>query len=167
MSTRPGELFQSSKIANYYAKYRPTYGPQVSEAIINFCKENESCKLSIALDVGCGSGQSTLPLINHFQKVIGMDISEAQISRAPADIPNLKFFTGSEEELWCVDSGSVDLVTVATGLHWLDLDKFYPEVERVLSPGGALVAYSYKMAHPDEPLARKVVDVRLAFHWLL
>ena len=36
----------------------------------------------VAVDVGCGSGQSTRPLAPHFEKVIGIDVSEAQIAAA-------------------------------------------------------------------------------------
>lgn len=39
--------------------------------------------------------------------------------------------------------GSVDLVTVAQALHWLDLGRFYGEVRRVLKPGGAIAVWCY------------------------
>ncbi len=35
---------------------------------------------------------------------------------------------------------SVDLVTVAQALHWLDLEPFLKEARRVLVPGGVLAA---------------------------
>ena len=34
------------------------------------------------MDIGCGSGQSTFGLAPHFKKVLGLDISEAQIAEA-------------------------------------------------------------------------------------
>ncbi|XP_076436873.1 putative methyltransferase DDB_G0268948 [Babylonia areolata] len=151
------QLFKSSVIADAYVKYRPTYGSDVSQTIINFCQENPSAKFSLAIDIGCGSGQSTIPLTHHFRKVVGLDVSDAQISKAPSHIPNLSFQVGPAEDLCFVDSGSVDLVTVATALHWIDLQRFYPEVERVLRPGGVLAAYCYGVACPDEPLARDIV----------
>ena len=63
-----------------------------------------------------------------------------------------------------LDDGAVDVVTVATALHWFDFDRFYAEVERVLAPGGALVAWAYNLARvtPEldvliDRLARQVV----------
>ena len=49
---------------------------------------------NLAVDVGCGGGQSTLAFAPHFKKVIGLDISAAQISEAVAagkDVANVEF----------------------------------------------------------------------------
>jgi ubiquinone/menaquinone biosynthesis C-methylase UbiE len=37
----------------------------------------------------------------------------------------------------------VDLVTVASAIHWFDLNKFYTEVRRVEKPGGVIAAWTY------------------------
>lgn len=42
----------------------------------------------LVVDVGCGSGQGTRFLAEHFKKVVGTDISEAQIQEA-RDAPSL------------------------------------------------------------------------------
>ncbi|XP_076472850.1 putative methyltransferase DDB_G0268948 [Babylonia areolata] len=157
MSERP-TLFQSSDIADYYLKYRPTYSRDVFDTIVNFCKEKESASFSLALDVGCGSGQSTLPLTKHFQKVIGIDVSDAQISKAPTQISNVSFRVGPAEDLSFVDSGTVDLVTVAQALHWLDYQRLYEEAQRVLKPCGALVVYGYGMPTLSEAKSQEVID---------
>ena len=36
----------------------------------------------MAVDVGCGNGQATLSLADHFDSVLGIDISENQINEA-------------------------------------------------------------------------------------
>ena len=40
----------------------------------------------MAIDVGCGTGQATLALAQHFDRVVGIDISENQISEAGKSI---------------------------------------------------------------------------------
>jgi hypothetical protein len=40
---------------------------------------------------------------------------------------------------------STTLVTVAQALHWFALDRFYPEVKRVLRPGGLLAVWTYQI----------------------
>ncbi|KAL8622903.1 hypothetical protein ACOMHN_027024 [Nucella lapillus] len=159
------EVFQSPEIADRYVKYRPNYDSVVFDTIIKFCKEQPSADFSLALDVCCGSGQGTVPLTTHFDKVIGLDISKAHISQAPNDIPNLSYRVSLAEDLSFVDSGSVDLVTLASAMHFVDLDKFYREVERVLKPGRAFVVYGYGISALDDPTAQDiahqpVVDVK-------
>lgn len=45
------------------------------------------------MDVGCGSGQGTHFLGEHFKKVVGTDISEAQIQEAKDTpcMPNISY----------------------------------------------------------------------------
>lgn len=38
--------------------------------------------LTLAVDIGCGSGQSTKCLAAHFENVLGIDVSSAQIQEA-------------------------------------------------------------------------------------
>ncbi|KAL8591995.1 hypothetical protein ACOMHN_020473 [Nucella lapillus] len=151
--------FRSTEVADAYVKYRPSYGPDLYETIVNFCREIPSAiSPSLAVDVGCGSGQSTVPLTKFFPKVVGLDISQAQISKAPKGVPGLSFRVGPAEDLSFLESGSVDLVTVAAALHWMDRERFYAEVERVLKPGGALVAYCYNKPTVDEAQAQEVIE---------
>jgi ubiquinone/menaquinone biosynthesis C-methylase UbiE len=37
---------------------------------------------------------------------------------------------------------SVDLVVVAEALHWLEIDKFFAECDRILKPGGVIAVTS-------------------------
>ena len=39
----------------------------------------EGFQAGVAVDVGCGTGQSTFPLTEHFDKVYGIDPSKAQV----------------------------------------------------------------------------------------
>lgn len=152
------KLFESASIADAYLKYRPTYGPDVYDTIVKFCKETESFDFSLAIDVGCGSGQSSLPLTKHFRRVIGLDVSDAQIAQAPKDFPHLSFRVGPAEDLSFVEDGCADLVTVAQAMHWMDVKLLYPEVERVLKPGGAFVVYGYGLTSLDEPKAEETLS---------
>ena len=43
---------------------------------------------SLAVDVGCGTGLSTLAFADHFDRVVGMDISENQINEARKSVDN-------------------------------------------------------------------------------
>ena len=150
-------LFESSKHAELYAKFRPTYGQDVYDKIIEFCRET-STEFKLAVDVGCGSGQSSKPLTNYFMQVIGTDISKKQIDNAAKDIANLQFQLAPAENLSFLENNSTDLVTIAQAIHWVDTDAFYTEVKRVLKPGGSLVAYGYGKCTVDNLQAQEILS---------
>ncbi|XP_059165434.1 putative methyltransferase DDB_G0268948 [Physella acuta] len=148
-------LFTDEKQTQLYAKFRPTYTDEIFKRIIEFCKEGD-CDFQLAVDVGCGSGQSTIPLAQHFNKVIGADVSQQQIANAPNNISNVSFHVSAADELSFIQSSSVDLLTIAQALHWLDLSKFYKEVSRVLKPGASLVAYGYGVCQVEPEKAGQI-----------
>lgn len=153
-------LFDDKDHASLYAQYRPTYPEEVYRIITDFYESNKGdmCNYDLALDVGCGNGQSTVPLCKLFKHVIGYDVSETQVSSAPRDVQNLTFRVGPGEDLGFLKDSSVDLVTIAQALHWLDLDKFYSEVRRVVKPGGVFVAYGYGNNILDNGQAQSLVN---------
>jgi ubiquinone/menaquinone biosynthesis C-methylase UbiE len=63
-----------------------------------------------------GSGQAAAELAKRYDKVVGMDASEAQLSQAPI-APNIVYKCAPAEETGLPDH-CADLVTVAQALHW-------------------------------------------------
>ena len=159
-------LFEGKEHAKLYAKYRPTYPDAMFEEIFKYCFTNvsDTVPLDIAVDVGCGSGQSTRPLCRYFRKVIGSDVSEQQIKSAVSktadeDIEiygNVEYRTSAGEDLSFLEDSSVDLITIAQALHWLNHDVFYSEVKRVLKPNGVFAAYGYGINVLDNDEAEKL-----------
>ena len=125
-----------SKQASDYAKYRPTYPEEFFSYLSRNCHDH-----SLAWDCATGNGQAALGLVPHFAKIFASDASEAQIARA-FQHPKIAYSVSPAETSPLKDS-SIDLVTVATGIHWFDLERFYSEVHRVLKPGGVIAAWVY------------------------
>ena len=150
-------LFQGAKHAKAYALYRPHFPAAVFEDIVTFCKSVGN-KFRLAVDIGCGSGQSTLPLSPHFTQVVGIDPSASQISQTKTDAANVQFKVGKSEELFHCSNYSVDLLCAFQALHWFDTDQFYPEAARVLAPGGVLVACGYGNVSLDNPKASDIIS---------
>ncbi|CAG0898278.1 unnamed protein product [Cyprideis torosa] len=140
--------FETEDHARGYAQWRPQPPVAVAEAIVQFTSEGK--KIEVACDVACGSGQLTFVLAPFCQRIVGLDISPAQIHEAKIRLKNnpekyttLSFKVSSGYNLPFPDS-SVDLVTVNQAIHWFDLNRFYSEVDRVLKPGGVLSISSHK-----------------------
>ena len=99
-----------------------------------------------ALDLACGTGLSTFELCSHYQRTLGVDISEAQIEQAREQATildkSVEFIHAAASQLPFPDS-SVDLLTCAMAWHWLDPSTVFTEIDRVLKSPGALAVYSY------------------------
>ena len=159
-------LFEGEEHARFYAEYRPVYPDTLYEKIFEYCSVGtyDKSPSDVAVDIGCGPGQSTWPLCRYFRQVIGSDISEYQITCAKSKTAgadgkaygNITFRVGPGEDLSFLEDSSVDLITVAQALHWLDRDAFYTQVKRVLKPNGVFAAYGYGVISLDEDAADKM-----------
>jgi len=96
-----------------------------------------------ALDIACGTGKSTLPLIARGYSVIGCDISAEMIREARRKLPDHadSFFVADMRELPAF--GEFDLVLcLDDGVNYLlndtELDDMFAGVARLLSPKGVL-----------------------------
>jgi SAM-dependent methyltransferase len=164
-------LFKSTVQAKNYVKFRPKYPIKLYEKIVSSIlipqhqqqqQEDDIQKhvnKSIAIDVGCGTGQATVVLAYFFDCVVGIDPSEAQIKNATQHHKVL-YQIGKETMLPAQDK-TVTLVTVAQAVHWFDINTFYQEVHRVLRPGGCLAMWSYGLFHihndDDERTLQKLI----------
>lgn len=111
-----------------YAHLRPTYPDNLFEFLATIVVSR-----NIAWDCATGNGQAATHLARHFGQVIATDESGEMIAQAPRD-PKITYWVAEAED--CdIEDHLVDLVTVASAIHWFDLDRFYAEVRRVVKPG--------------------------------
>jgi ubiquinone/menaquinone biosynthesis C-methylase UbiE len=128
------ELFTS--VARAYADFRPGYPPELFEWLARVTPARDA-----VWDCGCGSGQASVPLAEHFATVLATDVAPEQIAAARAHA-RVRYSVAPAESSG-LDAGSVDLVTVAQALHWFDVTAFYAEAERVARPGALLAVLNY------------------------
>jgi SAM-dependent methyltransferase len=95
----------------------------------------------IAWDAATGQGAVASNLVQFFRRVIASDARHEVVAQAAVH-PRISYVIARAEECGLA-SGSIDLVVVAQSLHFLDTDSFYPEVQRVLRPGGVIAAWCY------------------------
>lgn len=125
-----------SRLAKQYARYRPTYPAALFAYLASI-----SPRRQLAWDCACGGGQASVALAGHFDCVVATDASAQQIAAA-APHAQVSYRVAKAEDSG-LQSGTVDLVTVAQALHWLDLPAFYAEVRRILRPAGVLAVWTY------------------------
>jgi SAM-dependent methyltransferase len=96
--------------------------------------------------------------------VIGIDVSANQLAHA-INKHNIEYQCREAEDLSFLASNSVDLITTATTLHWLDIKVFLEETKRVLKPStGTLAIWTYALGNLDNPMADAIYH---EFHHVL
>ncbi len=94
------------------------------------------------LDVGCGAGLSTKPLVAVSDFCLGIEPVETMLRFAPGVAPGARF-TAAAAEAMPVRGHSFNLMTAAGSLNYVNLGRFFPEAVRVLARGGFLVVYDF------------------------
>jgi uncharacterized protein (TIGR02266 family) len=133
-----------SPIAAEYARSRPRYPPELFAWLAGLVEQHE-----LAWDAATGNGQAASGLAERFQRVVATDASVEQLRRATAH-PRVEYRAGRAEEVE-LEPGSVDLVTVAAALHWLDRERFDATVRRVVREGGVVAAWTYHVGRCNQP----------------
>ncbi|HEX8720446.1 MAG TPA: class I SAM-dependent methyltransferase [Pyrinomonadaceae bacterium] len=137
-STNNKNFFEGKLAAFRYSRARPYFHPHVIKRISRFIERSQ--QLPCALDVGCGTGQSTIALLAIAERAIGIDSAPQMLAYAPP-VSNVLWLQARAEALPIADS-SIDVITVSLAYHWFHSSTFLSEAHRVLRNSGWLVIYS-------------------------
>jgi SAM-dependent methyltransferase len=116
----------------------------------------------VFLDYACGNGGFTLMAAEAGAKAaIGLDISAVSVdlARSKAEAAGLKgnsYFIQGDCEATGLPDNSVDVILCSGMLHHLDLSYAFPEIRRILKPGGVCLASEALDYNPAIKLYRKL-----------
>jgi SAM-dependent methyltransferase len=150
-ATSTGFKDHFSNLAESYARYRPSYPPELFSYLSAQAPDREC-----AWDCATGTGQAAVALGAHFDRVIATDASATQV-RGGEPHPRVEYRVAPAEASGLADR-SVDLVTVAQAVHWFDLPRFSAEADRVLRPRGLLAIWCYGHVQLNDPAAQRLVE---------
>ena len=132
------------EIADLYHRYRHGYPAAVINAVTSiFGLTNDD----LAVDMGCGTGQLTLPVAARVRAVVAADPERDMLQRAweaarDAGIANVLWMLGADTDLPAVRAlladQSVGVVTVGQALHWMDYPALFANAMPLLRPGGGI-----------------------------
>lgn len=129
--------FNPKTAAERYSKGRPDFHSYTIKHVKNYLHLNK--KLDKALDIACGTGLSTKALLEIATNVYGTDTSQEMLNLA-AQADKINYSVAPAEQQPFSDS-SFDLITVCSGVHWFEIDKFLIEANRLLKSKSWLVLY--------------------------
>jgi SAM-dependent methyltransferase len=124
--------------APYYARY-VTYPSALFTLLERECALDGHGRL---LDLGCGTGQLTIPLAPRFAEAVGVDLEpemvrEAERAARQAGIDTIQWICGAAEALPS-SLGSFRLVTIGVAFHWMDRAKVLDLLYEMLDDDGAV-----------------------------
>lgn len=134
-----------------YAQFRPVYPAALYDFLLPLAPGRRR-----AWDCATGNGQVAAVLADHFEQVDATDISAKQLEHA-LQRPNIRYAVGAAEKTDFPDA-AFDLITVAQAAHWFDFDRFYPEAQRVLKPGGILALWGYGLLRTESEAVNERLD---------
>jgi SAM-dependent methyltransferase len=115
----------------------------------------------VVIDFACGNGNTALHAAKSGAKlVIGIDISNASVENArrtaaaSGETERTVFLRGDCEATGLPDA-CADVILCAGVLHHLDLNFAYPEMARLLAPGGKIIAFEALDYNPLIKLYRR------------
>lgn len=127
--------------AELYDRNRPEAPQAVTEILLSYLGR----KPRLVMDIGCGTGLSTMIWNGHAERVIGVepndgmrDQAEAKLRSSGAD--TISFVKGFSNQLEAADE-SADIITCSQSFHWMEPVSTLKEIQRVLKPGGVFAAY--------------------------
>ena len=109
------------------------------------------------LEIGCGTGEFTLPLAAYTSGwLAGVDVAPGLLRHTSGRLPANATVCAADVERLPFAAGTFDAVVGNAVLHHLRLERAVPEVLRVLRPGGRLCFAEPNMLNPQVFLERNV-----------
>jgi ubiquinone/menaquinone biosynthesis C-methylase UbiE len=127
--------------AEDYDAVRPGYPPGLINDIVTIAALPTNAHI---LEIGCGTGQATMPFAQHGYQLTCLDIGVALLAIAQrkfTSFPNVRFHLVAFED-WPAQPDMFDLVMSATAFHWIAPEVGYPKAAYVLKDTGSLAIFS-------------------------
>ncbi|MBI2051597.1 class I SAM-dependent methyltransferase [Candidatus Roizmanbacteria bacterium] len=137
-----------NQVARLYDEVRPGYSSQLYKDLLAYTNLTKKAKL---LEIGCGTGQATLPLAKEGFDILCLEKGSALANVAKEKLhpyKNVRIIATSFEE-YELQKNYFDLVFAATSFHWIDPDIKYKKSSRVLKTGGTLAVFWNKHIKND------------------
>lgn len=118
-----------------YAEHRPDYpGKALAWGLAGLGRTPRR-----VLDLAAGTGKVSEGLRALDVEVTAVEPDAQMLEQLTRALPEVTPLLGTAEQIPLPDE-SVDAVFAGQAFHWFDLDRAYPEMARVLKPGGVVVA---------------------------
>jgi SAM-dependent methyltransferase len=143
-------------VAELYDIYRPSYPPELIDAILLHSGIQAGGKI---LEIGSGTGKATLLFAKRGYPMVCLEPGQNLIDVAAKNLaayPNVRFVRNRFEE-WEANQEKFDLVISAQAYHWVPEEVRYEITARAMKPHGYLAAF-WNMYPGTEGVIRHEMD---------
>ncbi len=149
-----------SSAAEAYRAFRPAYPPELFDRILAGVPRANRRR---ALDLGAGTGLSTLPLCRWFAQVIAVE-PDPQMAANLADLHASIRVQQTTAEDYQQEPESADLVTSGTAFYWMDGPRVLARIHSWLHPSGVLAIYRYRLPRTPHAVGA-VIRRQFELYW--
>ncbi len=145
------QLFESA--VEYYARYRSGYPQQMVDALAARVGLDGTQRV---LDIGCGTGQMTIPLARHARAVIAIDpvpdmLARGRQAAAAARIGDISWLEGDSSQIAAVAGAGADLAVFAASFHWTAREAVLTALDELLAARGAVIIANDVLDDSEQP----------------
>jgi ubiquinone/menaquinone biosynthesis C-methylase UbiE len=140
---------------------RLLFGPVHSQMLALLLQEGLKQPPTRIIDVGCGTGRLLRAVSAYWPgaQLFGVDPAGQMLAQARRLNPGARFELAAAESLPFADQ-TADIVLSSISLHhWLDPQRGFQEVARVLRPGGLFCLADHTLL-PAKPLGEKIKSAK-------
>ena len=138
------DLGFGGEVAGFYHRYRRGYPPAVIDTLVGAFGLTGG---DVVIDLGCGTGQLTLPIARRVQAVAAVDpepdmLARARQAAAEQGVANATWLLGADTDIPALAAllggRRAGAVTIGQALHWMDYRELIPALVPLLRPGGGI-----------------------------
>ena len=128
------------EVAEVYHRYRPGYPDELFEWILTTC---QTLTTDLIVDVGCGTGKASAPLIARGYEILGLEPDPAMASIALRELQESGLFSIEEATLdgWPGTPRKAGLVIAGQAWHWTNPATRFQRVGSMLRSNGWLCVF--------------------------
>ena len=137
------------QVPELYDRARPNYPPEVFDALAELAQLQEAARI---VEIGCGTGQATLPLAERGYEVTCVELGEqlaAVARRKLTSFPNVEVINANFES-WQPHRAEFDAAFAFTAFHWIAPEMRYVKTASLLREHGMLGIVSTNHVLPTE-----------------
>jgi SAM-dependent methyltransferase len=132
------------EVAELYHQYRRGYPAAVLDELV---RAFGLTSRDIVVDLGCGTGQLTLPMAPLVRSVVAVDpepdmLQRARRAAAELGLTNVSWMVGADTDMPAVGAllgeGQVGAVTIGQALHWMNHDDLFAALVPLVREGGGV-----------------------------